>query len=782
VLASHIKIVYDLPLALDNILPRNLTMRSHLKTKTIAVNSRTAVTYLSLAIIVAVLGACRAMATPEATPSPTPTLPAPEAYTTQVPEVEAVVRSFLNNWRKGDYAAMYAMLASDSSTAISEEQFIQRYTDVDNEAALLDLEYQVFSGQISPREAEVPYELTLKSAVVDDINREMVMNLIMEGGQWRIVWSDGLILPELANGNYLLLDQDAQPRAGIYDRYGNPLAAQQEAAAIGVWADYVDLEDSQGLLSLLSSLTNYKSHTIISKIQDSWPGTYLALGEIPVDQDPRRLEILSTYGAAVVSRYDRRLYFEDGIAPHVVGYVSAIQEDEINEYRRKGYRSDARVGRKGLELWGESTLAGDPGGALYLFNPEGKPIGDLGSAPSQPGHAIYATLERDFQYEAQKAMSVFSGAIVVLERDTGRVLAMVSTPGFDPNAYEIENYNWNTLLDEILNNPDSPQYNRAAQGLYPLGSVFKLVTMAAALESGRYTQETTYQCEYVFEELAGFPRYDWTWDHYQEDGITRPSGLLTLPEGLIRSCNPYFWHIGLDLYNAGMNTLISGMSRGFGLGSLTGIEVIDEEAGLIPDPQSEVDAINLAIGQGDMQVTPLQVARLVAAIGNGGTLYRPQLIEAIVPPGSAITSTYVVDAQDTLPIKPENLEIIQEAMKGVVRNEIPAGTALRAFRGLEVNVAGKTGTATAPTGEPHAWFAGYTFEERPDRPDIAVAVIAENAGEGSEIAAPIFRRIVELYFYGKPLKLYRWEANFDVTRSPTPILTETPTPEPGAIP
>jgi penicillin-binding protein 2 len=359
---------------------------------------------------------------------------------------------------------------------------------------------------------------------------------------------------------------------------------------------------------------------------------------------------------------------------------------------------------------------------------------------------------------------------------------MVSTPGFDSNAFETDNYNWNTLLTEILADPNSPQFNRAAQGQYPLGSVSKIITISAALESGRYTAESTYDCGYVFEELPGFPRYDWTWDHFQEDGVTQPSGLLTLPEGLIRSCNPYFWHMGLDLYNAGLTTAVSDMARSFGLGSRTGIDVVDEEAGQIPDPQSPVDAINLAIGQGDMQVTPLQVARFIAAVGNGGTLYRPQLIEAIVPPGSTITTTFQAEPQGTLPLKPENLKLIQDALVGVVRSEIPAGTALRPFRGLEINVAGKTGTATAPSGEPHAWFAGYTFEERPDRPDIAVAVIAENAGEGSEIAAPIFRRIVELYFYGRALKLYRWEANFDVTRSPTAILTDTPTAQPGINP
>jgi penicillin-binding protein 2 len=733
-------------------------------------------------IVLGLIGACQSSPTSEPSPTPTATLRPPEMYTTRVPDAASAVSTFLDDWSAGDYTDMYNLLTSESQSTITEEDFVQRYQDVSNEIALSEITYQINPPQVSTEAAEVVYQMTLNSAIVPAISREMTMKLRMENGQWRVMWNDSLILPELAGGNYLRMDLEQQPRASIYDRYGNVLAAQMEAAAIGLWTDYVDLEDAKGLLSLLSSMTNYKSYTLVDMIEQAWPGTYLALGEVPADQDPRRLDLLASYGAVVVSKYNRRLYYGDGIAPHVIGYVSAIQEDELDSYRRLGYPSDARVGRKGIELWGEPLLRGKNGGALYVFNPEGKLIGELGSTPSEPGQEIITTLERDFQYEAQKAMSVFKGAIVVMERDTGRVLAMVSTPGFDSNAFETDNYNWNTLLTEILDDPDSPQFNRAAQGQYPLGSVFKVITISAALESGRYTTESTYDCGYVFEELAGFPRYDWTWDHFQEDGVTQPSGLLTLPEGLIRSCNPYFWHMGLDLYNAGMTTAVSDMARGFGLGSQTGIDVIDEEAGQIPDPQSPVDAINLAIGQGDMQVTPLQVARFIAAIGNGGTLYKPQLIEAIVPPGSTITTTFKAEAQGTLPLKPENLKIIQDALVGVVRSEIPAGTALRPFRGLEINVAGKTGTATAPSGEPHAWFAGYTFEERPDRPDIAIAVIAENAGEGSEIAAPIFRRIVELYFYGRALKLYRWEANFDVTRSPTAILTDTPTAQPGINP
>ena len=726
-------------------------------------------------------GCSNSIDVPEVTSSPTVPKPPPDVRITSAPGVDGVVTGFLTAWKSEDYSSMYALLDSASQASIPLENFVQTYEDVAEQALLNAVDYEVLSTNQSTNQAEALYRVILKSVVFGDIVRETKMNLELVGGQWLIRWDPTLIIPELAGGNYLRLDREGITRAAIYDRLGKPIAAQTEAAAIGVWPGYVDLTDEdtlKGLIPLLAGLSGYRTDTVKGLIEDADAGAYLPFGEVPVDKDPRRLDFLATWGAAIVSRYSSRLYYANGIggiAPHVVGYVSPIQKEEIVEYRKLGYSSNERVGRKGIEAWGEEILRGKMGGSLYVFSPDGRPVSELGAAPNVPGQDIYTTIDRDFQQEVQKALSGFSGAIVVLERDTGRVLAVASKPGFDQNAYELTNYNWNTLLNEIVSDPLNPQFNRATQGGYPLGSVFKLVTMAAGLESGRFTAQTTYDCQYVFEELPGFPRYDWTWEHFQEDGITQPSGVLTLPEGLIRSCNPFFWHIGLDLYRVGLGTSVSGMARGFGLGSLTGIEGVEEITGVIPDPQSDVDAINLAIGQGDTQVTPLQVASFVAAIGNGGTLYTPQLIEGIAAPGSPVTSTFEAKVRGTLPISPENLRIIQQSMVGVVTSQVPRGTAVRTFVQFSISLAGKTGTATSNTGDPHAWFAGYTFENRQDKPDIAIAVLAENAGEGAEFAAPIFRRVVELYFFGQPLRVYRWEANFDVTRSPTLPVTVTPT-------
>ena len=262
----------------------------------------------------------------------------------------------------------------------------------------------------------------------------------------------------------------------------------RSSGSIGVWPDYADRDSNPRLPALLDPFSAYDAETIYGLIRYAQPGAYVPIGEVPVDFDPERLEALKTYGSVVVSEYSRRMYSGGGVAPHVVGFVSTIQPDELSSYRRQGYKAEDLVGRMGIEQWGERVLNGKPGGKLYVFNPQGQPVAELGSAPSEPAQDIYLTIKRDFQGEVQKALSIYDGAVVVLERDTGRVLAMASSPGFDPNIFYLDSGSWGNPLASILNQENLSQFNRASEGQYPLGSVFKLITISAALESGRFTE------------------------------------------------------------------------------------------------------------------------------------------------------------------------------------------------------------------------------------------------------------------------------------------------------
>jgi penicillin-binding protein 2 len=728
---------------------------------------------------------------PTFTALPSPSLPGPQVETTSVPDPRVVAQAYLDLWKAEEYPAMYAMLTQVSRDAISEADFTARYQSVANEAALSSWDYEILSSLKNPQSGQVGYKVILHSILVGDIDGDTMMNLNLENGEWHIQWDDSLILPELRGGNHLYMEYRIPSRGNIYSSDGQALVAQADAVAIGLDTSAVDPDQEDALLGEIYRLTGVQPDTLSGMIE-AWRqyGYYLPVADISVDALAPREAVLASYSGVILQPFRTRYYFDDGIASHVLGYMSLIQPDEVDKYKRLGYKVDERVGRDGLEYYAEDALAGVRGGALYVVDSSNNVVTQLAARDAQPAEAVYTTLDYDLQLGLQRSHALsdgMQGAIVVLERDTGRVLAMLSSPDFNPNLFEPANYNYSYMINDLYDPDTTPLLNRATQGQYPLGSVFKIVTMSAALQSGLYTQDSEYDCGYFFTELQGMEPHDWTYDHYLEDGRTQPSGRLTLPEGLMRSCNPWFWHIGLDFFQRGMVTTISDMARAFGLGAPTGIEIGDA-AGNIPDPASAVDAVNLAIAQGNTQITPLQVADFIAAVGNGGTLYKPSVIDSIVPVEGDPTYVFTPTLRGTLPVSPENLSIIQDAMVSVVMN--PRGTAYRTSAyGLNsfvtntgIPVAAKTGTAESGYSDPHAWFAGYTFAGLENRPDIAVAVLVENGGEGSVVAAPIFRRVLEIYFLGSPQMRYPWEAQVGMVATPTPEATETATPEPSETP
>jgi penicillin-binding protein 2 len=718
------------------------------------------------------------------TPTPSMTVtdsPTPVPVTaTPIPDPKDAVYAYLEAWEADEYDVMYDMLTSISRDSITEEEFTQRYRHVMTEAAINSVEFELLTSYVrNETSAEAMIRMILNSVLVGDIQRDTVMNLSFFDGRWWIQWTDALILPELVDGNYLWMDRQIPTRANIYDRNGDAIVTFAEAVSVALIPSQIEPGTEDELLNDLRYITGLHPDAIFYKYYDFPPGAewLVYLGEVPRGRVDEYYDVTNGYNfnGLLMYPFESRFYSNNGIAPQTIGYVSFIQAEEEDEYLRKGYQRDEKVGRQGIEEWGDPYLGGKRGGTLYVVGPDDQIVTQIADVPAEPSQAVHTTLDAELQIAAQTMLQKFVGAIVVLEADTGKVLAMVSSPHFDPNAFEPANANSRYQLEDIYDPFGGfPLYNRATQGQYPLGSVFKIITLAAALESGLYQTNTTYECGYEFTEVAGItPRYDWTWDHCQEELATEgecktmPSGTLTLLEGLMRSCNPYFWHIGLDLYRQGKVDSISEMARGFGLGSRTGIEGVDEEDGNIPDPVGEVEAINLAIGQGDTLVTPLQVAQFTAALSNGGTIFQPQLIEKIASPGVDPIFTFEPIITGELPISVDTLDAIQRAMRAVVENT--RGTAAWVLSSYSKNsyaMSGKTGTAETGYQDSHAWFAGYTRENRENKPDIAIAIIAEYAGEGSEIAAPIFKGIVQQYFEGRRTYPLPWETYIGVLAIP----------------
>jgi penicillin-binding protein 2 len=391
-----------------------------------------------LALMLLFVTACSGLSPSAATP------PSSGAFSLDglsgLPDPQDTARAYLDAWKAGDYPAMYSMLTSISQSAISQDEFTRHYQGISKEANLVGLDYQILAALTHPDQAQITYRVNMKSALVGEIQADTAMNLSLEREQWRVQWDDTLVLPQLKGSNYLSMDrQDYLPaRANIYDRNGHALVAQGDATAIGLYPDQVDPAQVDQVYTILSELTGLRAEDIQARTKDfpTGSGWYLPLGEISADVVAGRFEELSTLHGLVLEPYKARYYFDNGVASHVVGYMGAIPADELEDYELKGYQPTDRVGLSGLEKWGEEYLAGQRGGALYVRNAQGQPVTRLAEATAAPGSSIYTTIDRDFQEGVQQAMSGFSGAAVVLERDTGRVLAMVSVPEFDPNAFE----------------------------------------------------------------------------------------------------------------------------------------------------------------------------------------------------------------------------------------------------------------------------------------------------------------------------------------------------------
>jgi penicillin-binding protein 2 len=742
--------------------------------------------WLHIVFILTLLSACRGGELP--VPDLPTNTPLPPPIVTIIPagaDPDPILATYLDAFKADDYNTMYSLLSKVSQDAITLEDFARRNRDALNEMSAGSFDYEVLSSLPDTYSAEVSFRVTYHTALVGDIQRDMIARLAIENNEWKLQWEDGLILPELAGGNVLRMEYEIPARGNIYDRNGDALAAQADGYAFSIVPGNVTDESIGTLASEVSRLCGVSLEGLIEQINNT-PDLYaIPLCEASEEESAR---IRSIYPSGLEwTPYNSRYYFQQGVGSNIVGYTQLIGAEDLETYRRLGYAGNELVGKTGIERWAENYLSGKHGGTLYVIDPDtGTPVTKIGESQREAANSIHLTIDRNLQYQAQQALKPFTGAVVVIERDTGRVLAMASSPGFDSNAFQSTHPYQSARIADI---PAGALLNRAAQGQYPLGSVFKIITMAAGMESGLYEPQRQYDCQYEWTKLPDRIRYDWTYQHCldrQQRGLecntsdSTPSELLTLQEGLMRSCNPYFWDIGYTLYQNNRSNDIANMARAFGLGSLTGIGQIEESAGQINNPEGDpIEVVNQAIGQGTVQVTPLQVARFIAALGNGGTLLRPQLVEKIEPvDGGTGELIFKPEAQGTLPIQQFRLEAIQQAMISVVADS--RGTANFRLRGLRIPVAGKTGTAESGSGDPHAWFAGYTMAgEASGLRDIAIAVILENQGEGSDWAAPVFQRIIESYYYGAPQTLLWYESNFGVTETPTPfggVPTETPEP------
>ncbi len=450
-----------------------------------------------------------------------------------------------------------------------------------------------------------------------------------------------------------------------------------------------------------------------------------------------------------------RRYSGGEMMAHLIGYTGEISREELDKDESETYTSGDLIGKSGIEKYLDTYLRGVSGIEQIEVNALGKETKVLGRDDPEPGHNVVLTIDALLQKVAWNALAGRPGAVVVMSPRDGSVLAMVSSPSFNSALFSggISKQNWKKLSDDPLH----PMENRVIAGQYPPASTYKMIVAAAALQEGLITPETSFQCD-GFYELGNRKYRCW-----HKGG----HGRISLHRAIVQSCDVYFYHVGKLI---GVDKLAE-YARRFGLGASTGITLPREKSGLIPtrewkqmrfkEPWQIGETISVSIGQGYNLVTPLQLATAYSALANGGIVWRPRLIERIEAVDGQVIKAFAPEKTSVVPISANVIEQLKKALWGVVNEEGGTG---RAARRRDAEVAGKTGTAQViglPDDEKarksrfissryrdHALFVCFAPV---NDPEIAIAVIIENAGHGGSAAAPVARQILDAYFDRKEL-------------------------------
>ena len=533
---------------------------------------------------------------------------------------------------------------------------------------------------------------------------------------------------ERAEGNRLRVILEPAPRGVIRDRHGQVLAESRLSYSVTLYPIKLSKKQTDEVVERLGRLLGISPQEIAAK--------RLKAGSLPVrllsDIDDRTIAIIAenqnklpgvSIDPVTVRRYPRGRF-----AAHLLGYTGEITDDEVETLAEQGYRPGDIMGKTGLERIFDLDLRGMPGRQQVEVDNRGRPMRTLAELPPVPGKYLTLTLDADLQAVAERALEGYTGAVVCLDPQTGEVLALVSKPDFDPNLFagRIKPQDW-----KAINSPSRPLLNRAIGSAYPPGSIFKIVTSVAALEAGVVREDTKFMSTGVF--YVGNRRFrDW-----KEGGF----GRVDFHKALVMSIDTVYYELGLKLGPDRM----AAAARSMGLGSPTGILLGHESGGLIPDSKWKRkrfgekwypgESANMSIGQGWVLVTPLQAAVMTATVGNGGRVVRPKLTRPASPQEAA-------DPGIINQWKPETWKMVRGALKDVVDHG--TGTAAKI---PGTTASGKTGSAEARKGQKtHGWFVCYSPAEKPR---IAIAVLAEFAGHGGSIAAPIAGKLLR-QFYGIP--------------------------------
>jgi len=584
--------------------------------------------------------------------------------------------------------------------------------------------------------------------------------LVLGSRLWYLQVLKGDEFAKFSMENHIRVERIPAPRGRILDRYGKELVINR--TSFDIYAIPKDVKDIPSLSNSLSQILTLDSAQIEKDINSALKKKSFKPVLITKDINRDQLAYLearrSSLPGVIIEINNLRQYPHGVLGASFLGYIGKVSVAELENNSK--INSNDLVGKTGVEKGWESSLRGDDGYKQKVTDALGREVvsdlflEDLRNKKSMPGNDVLLTIDIELQRAAEEALGEEAGAIVAVDVNTGQILALASKPSFDPADFikGIDSKTWSNLV----NDKSSPLLNRATQGLYAPGSVFKMVPSVAALNEGFINEEDSVHCPGYYKSGSS------TFRCWKRGG----HGWVNLRSSIVKSCDVYFYKIAEMM---GINNLNSYM-KAFGYGARTDLG-IEERAGVAPSREWKQKRFNKSwykgetiissIGQGYVSVTPLQVAMMTAAVANDGKLLKPSIIKEIVSYGGEKKFNHATVVTNNIPVEKRMLDLVKDAMVGVVND--PGGTG-RAAKLKDMTVAGKTGTAqvvsldsqsTKKKHMDHAWFTSYAPAQAPE---IAVTVLIEHGGKGGAVAAPIAKKILEVY---KKLKEER-EANDNV--------------------
>lgn len=644
---------------------------------------------------------------------------------------EDIFEAYISNWEQQEFNSMYEALSTNSKEYISQDEFIKRYENIYGGIEAKNISANIKDDEEQQEEEDneniVPFTLVMDT-VAGQVEFSHEVKLIQEddedGKKWGIEWNESMIFPQMDRGDSVRVETIAAQRGEIHDRNGSSLAKNGEIQIIGIQPQ--GLGDSEDIVKeRLAQEFKMSVENVDNKLNASWvqPDLFVPIGSLPSDEKTKIQELTSLPGVLTQKKAARVYPFKE-VAAHLVGYVAAINNEELEQLEGKGYNQNSIIGKTGLELIYEDQLKALDGKAINIINEDKSIKVTIAKIDAKNGKDIQLTIDASLQREIYKEMNEDQGTTAAIHPQTGEVLALVNSPSYDPNAFVLglSDQQWNSWNDD----PKRPLLNRFSLTYSP-GSVFKPITAAIGIEQGKLDYNKSIN-------ISGLKwQKDSSWGDYHVTRVKDAGKPIDLKDALVYSDNIYFAMTALDI---GKKPLIEG-GNSFGIGEEIPFNYAIKTSQITNDGKfsGDIQLADSGYGQGEVALSPLHLSTIYTAFLNEGNIVQPILNGE--------------DKKDTPQIWKEN--VISKETANLLREDLiqviehPQGTG-RAGGIDGLTLGGKTGTAelkgsSEEEGKENGWFIAF------DDSNIIITMMLEDVGGqgGSAYVVPKVKRVLEGY-------------------------------------